>query len=37
MSLTVDTTWADTIHYGGDAPTFTIPDSIPLGDASEAW
>jgi hypothetical protein len=37
MSLTVDTTWADTLHYGGDAPTFNIPDSIPLGDAGEAW
>lgn len=38
MSLTVDTTWADTIDVNFDElpPSFVIPDSIPVGDAGEA-
>ena len=36
MSLTVDTTWADTIDYNPDGATFNIPDSVPVGDAGNA-
>ena len=34
--INVDTTWADTIDYNPDGATFTIPDSVPLGDAGNA-
>jgi len=38
MSLTVDTTWADTLHHNfdNDSLRFELPDSVPLGDAGNA-